>query len=251
MVKYMSRFADRFKNKQNLLDQTGVTLIEMMIYMVIAGMLLGMAVTAFLGQNKSYNRQEVIAEIQQNIRGGTEQMASDIRLAGVGFFESATVEAFGHADNSSLTINQWPDGEDYFSGTGGSSTDQISVHYRLNGTDLGRAIGSVGDTPGDVDGYFRPIAENIDDFRLEYQIESGGYWRWVGSPTDLEEIRAVKIMVLGGARESAFNRTDNTVYDFPLDESGQTHTYPPVPGTSYTGYKRFMSTVVQARNNRE
>ena len=55
------RIADRLKNKQNLLDQTGVTLIEMMVYMVIAGMLLGMAVTAFLGQNKSYNRQEVIA----------------------------------------------------------------------------------------------------------------------------------------------------------------------------------------------
>ena len=249
----MSRIENQSQYKNIILNQTGVTLVEMMVYTVIAGMLLGMAVTAFLGQNRSYNRQEVIAEIQQNIRGASEQMASDIRLAGVGFFEDPTTEAFGFADNGHLTINQWPD-DFYFSGSSGDTSEQVSIHYRLNGTDLGRAITDIGQTADTLtDAYFRPIAENIDDFRLEYQLESGGYWRWEGdvASSDLDQIRSVKIMILGGSRESAFNPTDSTVYDFPLDEPGETHSYPAVPGTSYDGYKRIMSTVVQARNNRE
>ena len=62
-------------------NEDGVTLIEIIIYMAVAGIVLGGAVMAFLGQSKTYNRQDVVAEIQQNIRAATNMMASEIRLA--------------------------------------------------------------------------------------------------------------------------------------------------------------------------
>ena len=103
----------RLKKSRPLLNEYGVTLVEMLVYMVIAGMLLALAVTAFLGQNKSYNRQEIIAEIQQNIRGATEQIASDIRFAGLGFLETND-DAFALADYFSLSVNYWSDLNDYW-----------------------------------------------------------------------------------------------------------------------------------------
>ncbi len=66
----------------HLNNEAGVTLIEVIVYMVIAGMLLSAAVMVFMGQNKTYNRQDIIAEIQQNIRAATSTMAPEIRLAG-------------------------------------------------------------------------------------------------------------------------------------------------------------------------
>ncbi len=63
----------------------------------------------------------------------------------------------------------------------------------------------------------------------------------------LEQIRAVKIIILGSARPSAFAETDTTVYRPPLEGSGAGTTWTPAAGT---GYKRMMSVVVQCRNNR-
>ena len=51
-----------------------------MVYLVITGMLLSAAVMVFMGQNKTYNRQDIIAETQQNIRAAISLMVAEIRL---------------------------------------------------------------------------------------------------------------------------------------------------------------------------
>ena len=56
------------KSGFHLNNEDGVTLIEVMVYLVIAGMMLAAAVMLFTGQNKTYNRQDIIAETQQNIQ---------------------------------------------------------------------------------------------------------------------------------------------------------------------------------------
>ena len=71
------------QNGFHLNNEDGVTLIELMVYMVISGMLLSAAVMAFMGQNKTYNRQDITAETQQNIRAALSLMVAEIRLAGL------------------------------------------------------------------------------------------------------------------------------------------------------------------------
>lgn len=226
-------------------NDNGVTLVEAMIYVAMAGMLLATAVTAFLAQNKSYNRQDVIAEIQQNIRGAMEPMVADIRFAGMGFPADG---AFSDAEDDSLTVNYEID------------DTPMKIGYSLTNGVLERQVNG---------GALEVLAENIEQLRFEYLYDSDPNknvtWEWardmagirddlfeVGNTSfdddALEQIRAVKIIMLGSARPAAFNPTDPGPYIPPLEGPDAGESWAVVPNS---GYKRMMSTIVQCRNNQE
>ena len=60
----------------------GVTLIELMIVLVIAGLLVGGIYTLFATQQRSYFVQDRVAGVQQDARAVLTIMARDIRMAG-------------------------------------------------------------------------------------------------------------------------------------------------------------------------
>lgn len=233
-------------------NEDGVTLIEIIIYMAVAGIVLGGAVMAFLGQSKTYNRQDVVAEIQQNIRAATNMMASEIRLA---LHDPASKGAkFLAATQSSLSFEYWKDEDgdgDYNDETVKTITYDLYDAYGDGGTDIGRQVG----------GLKRPLAEHIDRLRFEYLYWNYNtkVWSWASNAAAIqaaltltteakamEQIQAVKIIVLGSARPSVFNGTDTTTFQPPLEGSAA-ETWTPAPKT---GYKRLMSVVVQCRNSR-
>jgi prepilin-type N-terminal cleavage/methylation domain-containing protein len=103
----------------------GVTLIELMIVLVIAGLVVGGIYTLFATQQRSYYVQDRVAGIQQDARAALTIMARDIRMAGLmtgsdGF----TVNGFSFAVNP---VNN---------GTGGidSITVVIGLDEFLSGT---------------------------------------------------------------------------------------------------------------------
>ena len=233
-------------------NEDGVTLVEIIIYMAVAGIVLGGAVMAFLGQSKTYNRQDVVAEIQQNIRAATNMMASEIRLA---LHDPASKGAkFLAATQSSLSFEYWKDEDgdgDYNDETVKTITYDLYDAYGDGGTDIGRQVG----------GLKRPLAEHIDRLRFEYLYWNYNtkVWSWASNAAAIqaaltltteakamEQIQAVKIIVLGSARPSVFNGTETTTFQPPLEGSAA-ETWTPAPNT---GYKRLMSVVVQCRNSR-
>mgnify|MGYP001379991949 CR=1 FL=1 len=237
----------------HLNNENGVTLIEVMVYLVIAGMMLGAAVMLFTGQNKTYNRQDIIAEIQQNIRGATNLMVSEIRLAG---FDPATKGAgFISATANSLSFDYWEDTDG--DGDYEDETTSKKIEYNLydaygdGGTDIGRKVGASASMP---------LAENIEKLRFEYLYWNYNteVWAWANSATAikdalgisenkaLEQIRAVKIIVLGRSRPSAFTAEDTTIYKPPLEGSAS-ETWSPAADS---GDRRLMSVVVECRNIR-
>ena len=243
------------KSGFHLNNEDGVTLIEVMVYMVIAGMMLAAAVMLFTGQNKTYNRQDIIAETQQNIRGATNLMVSEIRLAG---FDPAKKggAGFDAAANDSLSFEYWEDTDG--DGDYKDETTPRKIQYDLydaygdGGTDIGRKVGGQ---------QHMPLAENIEKLRFEYLYWNYNteVWAWASNATAikvalalttenkaLEQIRAVKIIVLGRSRPSAFTATDTTVYRPPLEGSASENWSP----TADSGDRRLMSVVVQCRNNR-
>lgn len=247
---------NRLITDKHLNNESGVTLIELLVYMVITGMLLGASVMTFLGQNRSYNRQDEIAEIQQNIRSATHLMASEIRFAG--FDPVAKGAGFISAAQNSLSFDYWEDtdGDGFYQ----DETTPRTIIYDLydaygdGSSDLGRQVGALK----------RPLAENIDQLRFEYLFWNTNNpgspdWAWandaaaiqatlgISSSNALEQIRAVKIIILGSARPSAYAGTDTTTYRPPLEGSGAGTTWTPAAGS---GYKRQMSVIVQCRNIR-
>lgn len=264
----MIRAATRTKPSMLLTNQRGVTLLETMVYLVMAGMLLATAVTSFLGQNKSYNRQDVIAEIQQNIRGATQLVASDIRFAGLGFEEqNLSKKPFATAESDKLAVNYWDE----------VNEETIRVHYRLDNNEIQQAVENVLVDTDQVDALTVPpgerwqkVAENIDEIYFEYLYDKSDIndidtvdWEWTDSAQRIfdnskdkrqlvsledafDEIHAVKIVILGSARQSPFNQTDQTIYQPPLEGPDRDLPWVSAPGT---GYKRMMSFIVECRNN--
>ena len=64
------------------LSTRGVSLIELLVGLVIAGMVLGGIYRLFIAQGKAYTVQDQVVEVQQNIRTAMEALLKDLRMAG-------------------------------------------------------------------------------------------------------------------------------------------------------------------------
>jgi len=64
--------------------ETGFTLVELMVVMVIAGMLLGGVYTMMIRQQQSYQTQNQVVEIQENLRSSFIFLRYDLRMIGHG-----------------------------------------------------------------------------------------------------------------------------------------------------------------------
>jgi prepilin-type N-terminal cleavage/methylation domain-containing protein len=62
----------------------GITLIELLVALVIAGILVAAVYRTFLGQQKTYTVQEQVVDMQQNVRALINRMMREIRMAGFG-----------------------------------------------------------------------------------------------------------------------------------------------------------------------
>lgn len=69
-------------NLKQLTGKQGVTLVELLIYMAVVGVVMGAIYTAFKRQQDSYLTQERLAILQQNLRGAMYLVASDLQMAG-------------------------------------------------------------------------------------------------------------------------------------------------------------------------
>lgn len=61
---------------------TGFTLVEVLIVMVIMGLVVTSVYSLFISSKRSANTSEEVVDVQQNLRVATEVLASDIRMAG-------------------------------------------------------------------------------------------------------------------------------------------------------------------------
>lgn len=71
-------------NRNILTQKAGVTLIELLIALIISGILVAALYRTFIDQQKTYTVQDQVADMQQNVRVGIDQMTREIRMAGYG-----------------------------------------------------------------------------------------------------------------------------------------------------------------------
>ncbi len=71
----------KFSLKQ-IAGEQGVTLVELLVYIAIAGIVMGAIYTTFKRQQDSYLVQERLAILQQNLRGAMYLLASELQMAG-------------------------------------------------------------------------------------------------------------------------------------------------------------------------
>ena len=72
----------------NEMDRRGVTLIELMIALVISAALVAAIYRTFLTQERTYEVQDDVMDMQQNVRVALNEMTREIRMAGFGNIQS-------------------------------------------------------------------------------------------------------------------------------------------------------------------
>lgn len=210
----------------------GFTMVELLVYLALSTGLLAIMVMAFTGQSRSYNTQDEIAEIQQNIRAVMNIMGSELRMAGYDPTFAKNAGIVTAATNTITFSYLWDsDNNDKINRDDSLKTVTYDLYDAdIDGDmDIGRQVGSVK----------KPLGENIEQLRFEY-LENG---TWTGSPTNPQKITMVKIMILGKSQRALRRSSDTSSFVPP---TVATVDWTPAAPDGYN--RRMMSIQVQCRN---
>ena len=164
--------------------ELGFTLLELIIAMAVGLIVLGAMYSVFTVQNKTFNDQERIVNMQQNVRAAMDMMTREIGLAG---YDPARVNSDASSSNnfvgvtystSQLQIQADLDGNGTI-----DTTSQENITYAFDSTNrqITRNAGTGAQT----------FVDGIESFAFEY-LDGG-----VTATTISANIRQVRITIEG------------------------------------------------------
>lgn len=166
--------------------QGGFTIVEILVAVAISGVVMAGIYSAYYSQQRSYETQEKVVAIQQNLRAAMYFMEREIRMAGLDPTKSGN---FDIQTATSTTMRFLEDTSDA-SGTGdpdGTPQDVEDITYFVSTSDmtLQRKIG---------DDSIIIIAENIEALDFVYLDADGSV---IADPTtDIDDIRSVQVAIV-------------------------------------------------------
>ena len=102
-----------FRNKhfiRHRADQTGFTLVELMIVVALSGIVMAAVYSIYIAQQKTYIAQDQVVEMQQNIRAALDLMEREIRMAGYDTAGSVASITVARSGQMSFTFDNNNDG---------------------------------------------------------------------------------------------------------------------------------------------
>jgi type IV pilus assembly protein PilW len=167
--------------KQSANLQHGFTLVELLVAMAMAVIVMTALYSTFKSQQDSYVNQEVVAEMQQNLRAALYMMARDIRIAGYDPTELADagiVSAGPDSINFTFDINDGIDNDadgtvdeidEPIINDGDVNDANENITYSLDTTDADnpRLVRNAG-------GGDQPVADYIDAVGFAYAFDNDG-----------------------------------------------------------------------------
>ncbi len=242
------------------INDKAFTLLELLLALAIFAIVVTAIYGTYLSQQKAYIVQDQIAGIQQNLRAAMFVMSREIRMAGfsgtvekpsnLGIIEFGDEDKFDNDEINgkndpgernigiALAYMREPDSIDN-DGNGvidDEDNARITVGYSLYNKndgvyDIGRLLNG---------GIRQMIAQNIERMRFVFRDQNNTP---VTNPGSKNNIRSVRITLVGRADRQDFDYTHTGSYD--LDGSDGTDSYTPT-GDHYR--RRMLSTVVNCRN---
>jgi type IV pilus assembly protein PilW len=167
--------------KQSANLQHGFTLVELLVAMAMAVIVMTALYSTFKSQQDSYVNQEVVAEMQQNLRAALYMMARDIRIAG---YDPTELADAGIVSAGPQSINFTFDINDGIDNDADGTVDEIdepiindgdvndaneNITYSLDTTDADnpRLVRNAG-------GGDQPVADYIDAVGFAYAFDNDG-----------------------------------------------------------------------------
>lgn len=181
--------------KQDIRDQDGFTLLEILVAIGISSVIMGAIYLSYDNQQKSFQASDQIAEMQQNIRSAMLIMGNELREAGcdpTGFAHAGFVAASSQSvaftrdiAGNAISPNE-SDGD-----TDDPNEDITFAFSSANGT-ITRKDNNSGNPA-------QAIADGITDLEFNYVLDTGAT-TLTPTSSQLSHIRAVQISILAKAR---------------------------------------------------
>ena len=199
-------------------QESGFTLIELMVTMLISMFLIAAISTAYISQQRSKTGQDQVVEMQRNARAALEVISADIRMAG---FDPRGTAGAGivTAASGSLQMTKDVNENGKLVDAAGAYDPNELIAYRVAGdadedgiVDAG--VASLGRRTGTAGG-FQPVAENIQAIEFLYLLGDDLTPTLAPDPNELEDIRAITITVLARAANPDQHFSNSTVNFVP------------------------------------
>jgi type IV pilus assembly protein PilW len=176
-------------NPQSRNMMRGFSLVELMVVLVLTSMSAAAIYRVFVSFSTSYDIQDQVTELQQNLRVGMPKMIRDIRMAG---YDPNEIGGIGFTTMSTNTIIFG-----YGSTTVGYTIADLPVSDPDGMMDLGRST--------DGGATYSSIIENIEALNFVYLDSAGA----VTAGTD---VRSVQIAMVVKATSESYGYTNNETY---------------------------------------
>lgn len=176
-----------------IMSEKGFTLVELLTAMVPSLIVLGALTSTFIIQERSYEQQAYIVEMQENVRAGMQMMTRELVMAG---YDPTSAAGAGIVSANASSIRFTMD----LNGDGDVSDSNEDVTYALDATDkqLTRKSTAI-DTA-------TPLAENIQGLSFTYYDSNNGITSVVG------KIRRITIQLTAKTRKPDPNYSSNNGY---------------------------------------
>jgi len=180
-------------NTDYLKNKKGFTLVEVMVYMMLLGIVMTSIYSVFITNMKSHKSQENTMQMVQDLRGSVDVMVREIRMAGFGR-KTTDGKGFSHYtdDNYNTDSNSIHFTMD-LNGDGDIDDSNEDINYFLYTTDgitkIGRRTANAGSQ--------QPLAEEVSALTFKYYNSAGTELTntALSDDTDREAIHSVEIEI--------------------------------------------------------
>jgi prepilin-type N-terminal cleavage/methylation domain-containing protein len=227
-------------------NESGFTLIELMIGMVMAGIVGGVIYSAYNIQTRIYTEQDKTAEMQQNIRAGMSYLQREVRMAGYNSKDTTDATCggtkkkpgFHTATATTLGFSMDLDRDGKCDDSGENVTYSIFVADGI------KKFGRIDPDPKNN----KPVAENIVEIDFVYLLEKNSTKTQTRTPTDLEDIVAVQVSMLAQSRTEDRDAKVKSSFNLAIPDWGAT----PVAAKKWeftdSNRYRLLTTTINCRN---
>jgi len=201
--------------------QSGFTLVELMVTLVVAFLVIAAIYASFKVQQQNEKAQQQVTQIQQNLRAAMDMMSRKFPMAAYDPNQTGKYKIETATGNSFLfTADVCEDGGDppnwkvpgdpvpaLSCGPGNEELFYFTLFNSIDADD--NDVFSLSMIPDDLNlQNFTPVADNIDQIEFRYLLANGTYT--LNPP--LNDIVAVRVSILARADEPDYRYTDNNTY---------------------------------------
>jgi len=219
--------------------ESGFSLIELMVALVLGLVLMGAVLNSFLSSNETYRVQEALSRSQESARFSLEIISQELRMAGYGNVRGPVLEGFLAATDDADLPSPGDVKDD-------RTSQLIYIVPHDDGGDLSIYVAPDGQS-GLATLYIdaQPSVEGVEDIRFEYGVTNGSafdevdQFQGAAAVTSWSDVIAIRVNILVSAGNVGLV---DTAIDFAADT--------PFDGydTSDRRLYQVISTTVALRN---